>query len=93
MYDCSGNDRIELESIQGKILERIRDLREQDLPLREDTVLENYYTLNAQIQNCILHDYSFSPITMGVILGAGIAIALSYYFRIMKKRNKIDKNS
>ena len=93
MYDCSGNDRIELESIQGKILERIRDLREQDLPLREDTVLENYYTLNSQIQNCILHDYSFSPITMGVILGAGIAIALSYYFRIMKKRNKIDKNS
>ena len=93
MYDCNENDRLELESIQEKILGRIRELNEQDLPLREDTLLENYYALNAEIQNCILHDYSFSPITMGVILGAGIAIALSYYFRIMKKRNKIDKNS
>ena len=91
MYDCSGNDRMQLESIQGKILERIRDLREQDLPLREDTVLENYYTLNAQIQNCILHDYSFSPITMGVILGAGIAIILSFYFRIWRKRKQIHR--
>ena len=93
MYDCNENDRVELESIQEKILGRIRELNEQDLPLREDTLLENYYALNAEIQNCILHDHSFSPITMGVILGAGIAIALSYYFRIMKKRNKIDKNS
>ena len=91
MYDCSGNDRIELESIQGKILERIRDLREQDLPLREDTVLENYYTLNAQIQNCILHDYSFSPITVGIILGAGVAIVLSFYFRIWRKRKQIHR--
>ena len=93
MYDCNENDRLELESIQEKILGRIRELNEQDLPLREDTLLENYYALNAEIQNCILHDHSFSPITTGVILGAGIAIALSYYFRIMKKRNKIDKNS
>ena len=92
MYDCSGNDRIELESIQGKILERIRDLREQDLPLREDTVLENYYTLNAQIQNCILHDYSFSPITMGVILGIGITVVLGYYFRIRRKRKQNSKS-
>ena len=67
VYNCSKNDRIELESIQEKILERIRDLNEQDLPLREDTILQSYYALNAQIQNCILHDYSFSPITVGII--------------------------
>ena len=93
MYECGPDDRGNLESIQQNILERLRELREQDLPLREDSILEDYYKINAQIQDCILNDYSFSPITMGVILGAGIAIALSYYFRIMKKRNKIDKNS
>ena len=90
MYDCSQNDRAELESIQEKILERIRELREYDLPIREDTVLESYYALNAQIQNCILNDYTFSPITMGVILGIGVTICLSYYLRIWKKRKKSD---
>ena len=90
MYDCSQNDRAELESIQQKILERIRELRDYDLPIREDTVLENYYAINAQVQNCILNDYTFSPITMGVILGIGVTIGLSYYLRIWKKRKKSD---
>ena len=90
MYDCSQNDRAELESIQQKILERIRELRDYDLPIREDTVLENYYAINAQVQNCILNDYTFSPITMGVILGIGVTICLSYYLRIWKKRKKSD---
>tara|TARA_Y100000590_G_scaffold186577_1_gene212588 strand:+ start:4766 stop:5044 length:279 start_codon:yes stop_codon:yes gene_type:complete len=89
MYECNTKDRIELELIQEKILERIRELNELDLPLREDAILENYYALNAQIQNCILHDYSFSPITVGVILGAGVAVALSFYFRIWRKRKQI----
>ena len=90
MYDCGQNDRVELESIQQKILERIRELRDYDLPIREDTVLENYYAINAQVQNCILNDYTFSPITMGVILGIGVTICLSYYLRIWKKRKKSD---
>ena len=90
MYDCSQNDRAELESIQEKILERIRELRDYDLPIREDTVLENYYAINAQVQNCILNDYTFTPITMGVILGIGVTICLSYYLRIWKKRKKSD---
>ena len=89
MYDCNENDRVELVSIQEKILERIRELNDLDLPLREDTVLENYYAINAEIQNCILHDYSFSPITVGIILGAGVAIVLSFYFRIWRKRKQI----
>jgi len=90
VYDCGQNDRVELESIQQKILERIRELRDHDLPIREDTVLENYYAINAQVQNCILNDYTFSPITMGVILGIGVTICLSYYLRIWKKRKKSD---
>ena len=91
MYDCNENDRVELVSIQEKILERIRELNDLDLPLREDTVLENYYAINAEIQNCILQDYSFSPITVGIILGAGVAIVLSFYFRIWRKRKQIHR--
>ena len=91
MYDCNENDRLELESMQYMILGRILELNEQDLRLREDTLLENYYALNAEIQNCILHDHSFSPITTGVILGAGIAIILSFYFRIWRKRKQIHR--
>ena len=91
MYDCNENDRVELVSIQEKILERIRELNDLDLPLREDTVLENYYAINAEIQNCILHDYSFSPITVGIILGAGVALVLSFYFRIWRKRKQIHR--
>ena len=92
MYECSPDDRGNLESIQQKILERLRELREQDLPLREDGILEDYYVLNAQIQDCILHDYSFSPITIGVILGIGITVVLSYYFRIRRKRKQNSKS-
>lgn len=92
MYECSPDDRGNLESIQQNILERLRELREQDLPLREDSILQDYYELNAQIQDCILHDYSFSPITMGVILGIGVTVVLGYYFRIWKKRKQNSKS-
>jgi len=78
VYDCSPNDRVELESIQQKILERIRDLRDAELPLREDTILENYNILNTEIQNCILNDHSFGSISLGLVFGAGIAVALIY---------------
>jgi len=91
VYECNQNDRLELESIQQKILERIRELQQQDLPLNEDTILENYYSLNAEIQNCILYDYSFSPLTMGIILGIGVAIGLSFYFRIWRKRKQFSR--
>ena len=57
MYECTPNNREELEAIQQKILERIRDLRDQDLPLSEDTTLTNYYKMNTEIQNCILTDF------------------------------------
>jgi hypothetical protein len=92
VYECSPDDRGNLESIQQNILERLRELREQDLPLREDSILQDYYELNAQIQDCILHDYSFSPITMGVILGIGVTVVLGYYFRIWKKRKQNSKS-
>ena len=92
MYECGPDDRGNLESIQQNILERLRELREQDLPLREDSILEDYYKINAQIQDCILYDYSFSPITMGVILGIGITDLLGYYFRIRRKRKQNSKS-
>ena len=92
MYECGPDDRGNLESIQQNILERLRELREQDLPLREDSILEDYYKINAQIQDCILNDYSFSPITMGVFLGIGITVVLGYYFRIRRKRKQNSKS-
>ena len=88
MYECNVNDRQELESIQNEILERIQYLRQRELPLIEDFTLEEYYSLNSEIQNCILNDHTFSPITLGVVAGIGAAICLSYYFRIWKKRKK-----
>ena len=68
MYECTSNNREELESIQQKILERIRDLRDQDLPLSEDTALTSYYKMNAEIQNCILNDHTFGPTTLGLVI-------------------------
>ena len=73
---------------QQKILERIRDLRDQDLPLSEDTALTSYYKMNAEIQNCILNDHTFGPTTLGLIIAAGVIVSLVYYFRIWKKRRK-----
>ena len=86
MYECGPNDRQELELIQGEILERLKYLREKGYSLQEDLTLEHLYLRNSEIQNCILTDYSFDPITIGVLLGLGIAVCLSYYFRIWKKR-------
>ena len=88
MYECGPNVRDDLESIQNQILERIQYLREKDIPLSEDWTLDDHYTLNSEIQRCILNDHTFSPITIGVIVGIGIAICLTYYLRIRKKRKK-----
>jgi len=88
MYECGPSDRHELELIQGDILERLQYLREKGYSLKEDLTLEHLYLRNSEIQNCILTDYSFDPITIGLLLGLGIAVCLSYYFRIWKKRQK-----
>ena len=88
MYECGPSDRHELELIQGDILERLQYLREKGYSLKEDLTLEHLYLRNSEIQNCILTDYSFDQITIGVLLGLGIAVCLSYYFRIWKKRQK-----
>ena len=94
MYECNPNVREDLESIQNQILERIQYLRETDNPLNEDLTLEHYYILNTEIQRCILNDHTFSPITLGIVAGVGIAICLTYYFRIRKarKKNRRDHN-
>ena len=94
MYECKPNVRQDLESIQNQILERIQYLREKGIPLSEDWVLDDYYQLNSEIQRCILNDHTFSPITIGIIAGVGIAVCLTYYFRIRKarKKNRRDHN-
>jgi hypothetical protein len=89
MYECSSNVRQDLESIQIQILERIQYLREKGIPLSEDWALDNYYILNSEIQRCILDDHTFSPITLGVVAGVGVALCLTYYIRIWKKRKKL----
>ena len=91
MYECGPNVRQDLESIQNQILERLQYLKERGIPLSEDWTLENYYSLNSEIQRCILNDHTFSPITLGVVAGIGAAICLSYYFRIWKKRKKTNR--
>ena len=88
MYECGQNVRQDLEYIQNQILERLQYLRERDLPLSEDMDLQDYYTLNTEIQKCILNDHTFSPITIGIIAGIGVAICLTYYLRIWKKRKR-----
>ena len=89
MYECGPNVRQDLESIQNQILERLQYLKESGMPLSEDLTLENYYSLNSEIQRCILNDHTFSPITLGIVIGLGIAICVTYYFRIRKRRKKI----
>ena len=88
MYESNPNVREDLESIQNQILERIQYLREKGTPLSEDWALDDYYQLNSEIQRCILNDYTFSPITIGIIAGIGVAVCLTYYFRIRKARKK-----
>ena len=88
MYECGPNVRQDLESIQNQILERLQYLKERGIPLSEDWTLENYYSLNSEIQRCILNDHTFSPITLVIVAGLGIAICVTYYFRIRKRRKK-----
>ena len=49
MYECNANDRNELESIQGQILERIQYLRERNLDIDTDEILLDYYSFNDEI--------------------------------------------
>jgi len=87
MYECGLNDRQELESIQNLILDRIRYLREKEADLTTDGILLDYYSKNDEILNCILNDYSFSPIMFGIIAVIGAFIAFRLW-KIKKKKFK-----
>ena len=84
MYECGLNDRQELETIQNLILDRIRYLREKEADLTTDGILLDYYNKNDEILNCILNDYSFSPIIFGIIVVIGAFVA----FRLWKLKKK-----
>ena len=84
MYECGPNDRQELETIQNLILDRIRYLREKEADLTTDGILLDYYNKNDEILNCILNDYSFSPIIFVIIVVIGACVA----FRLWKLKKK-----
>ena len=84
MYECGLNDRQELETIQNLVLDRIRYLREKEADLTTDGILLDYYNKNDEILNCILNDYSFSPIMLGIIAVIGAFVA----FRLWKLKKK-----
>ena len=84
MYECNANDRNELESIQGQILERIQYLRERNLDIETDEILLDYYSFNDEVISCILNDQSFSPIIFGIMAVVGVFIL----YRIWKLRKK-----
>ena len=84
MYECGLNDRQELETIQNLILDRIRYLREKEADLTTDGILLDYYNKNDEILNCILNDYSFSPIIFVIIAVIGAFVA----FRLWKLKKK-----
>ena len=84
MYECGIDDRQELETIQNLILDRIRYLREKEADLTTDGILLDYYNKNDEILNCILNDYSFSPIIFVIIVVIGAFVA----FRLWKLKKK-----
>ena len=84
MYECGIDDRQELETIQNLILDRIRYLREKEADLTTDGILLDYYSKNDEILNCILNDYTFSPIILGIIAIIGAFVA----FRLWKLKKK-----
>ena len=87
MYECGLNDRQELETIQNLILDRIRYLREKEADLTTDGILLDYYNKNDEILNCILNDYSFSPIIF-VIIVVIVAIVSFRLWKLKKKKFK-----
>ena len=84
MYECGIDDRQELETIQNLILDRLRYLREKEADLTTDGILFDYYSKNDEILNCILNDYSFSPIIFVIIVVIGAFVA----FRLWKLKKK-----
>ena len=87
MYECGTDDRQELETIQNLILDRLRYLREKEADLTTDGILLDYYSKNDEILNCILNDYTFSPIVFGIIAVIGAFIAFRLW-KIKKKKFK-----
>ena len=84
MYECGLDDRQELETIQNLILDRLHYLREKEADLTTDGILLDYYNKNDEILNCILNDYSFSPIIFVIIVVIGAFVA----FRLWKLKKK-----
>jgi hypothetical protein len=83
-YDCSSQDKQNLESLQKQIQERINFLNENNLNSYADPELLDQYELYSQIQQCAFQDHTDQYLVIiGVI--AGISLLVYLRWKMIKK--------
>ncbi len=83
-YDCSTQDKQNLESLQKQIQERINFLNENNLNSYADPELLDQYGLYSQIQQCAFQDHTDQYLVIiGVI--AGISLLVYLRWKMIKK--------
>ena len=83
-YDCSSQDKQNLESLQKQIQERINFLNENNLDSYADPELLDQYELYSQIQQCAFQDHTDQYLVIiGVI--AGISLLVYIRWKMIKK--------
>ena len=90
-YDCSTQDKQNLESLQKQIQERINFLNENNLNSYADPELLDQYELYSQIQQCAFQDHTDQYL---VIIGVIVGISLLVYLRwkMIKKGENSQSN-
>ncbi len=78
LYDCTSQDKQNLESLQKQIQERINFLNENNLDSYADPELLDQYGLYSQIQQCAFQDHTDQYL---VIIGVIAGISLLVYLR------------
>jgi len=83
-YDCSPQDKENLDKLQNQIQERINFLNEQNLDSYSDPKLLEYYELYSQIQQCIFQDHTDQYVLIAGII-AGISLLAYFRWWMIKK--------
>ena len=83
-YDCSSQDKENLEELQNQIQERINFLNEQNLDSYGDSTLLEYYELYSQIQQCIFQDHTGQYVLIASII-AGLSFLVYFRWWMIKK--------
>ncbi len=89
-YDCGIDDKQRLESLQGKIQERITFLKENNMDSYGDVQLLEYYELYSQIQKCVFDDHTDQYLLIAALV-AIFSFLVYFRWRMIKKLDK--KNS